>query len=67
MRQELRIALGKAMTVAPVDVEPEPGTSMSTEPHDTLLPRVLWTHFRHVEDYVKLLVEEKEVLTLGED
>ena len=67
MRQGLRIALSKAVMVVPADVEPKPGTSMSIEPHDTSPPRVLWTHHQHGSDYVRLMMEEGEVLTLGKD
>ena len=67
MRQEFRIALGKAVTVAPADVEPEPSTSMSTEPCDTFPPTLLWTHHQHAVDYVRLMMEEDDYLTLGEN
>ena len=67
MRQEFRIVLSKAMTVVPADFEPKLSTSMSTDPHDTSSPRVLWTHHQHAADYVKLLIEEGEDLTLGKD
>ena len=53
--------------MAPADDEPEPSTSMSTEPHDTSPPRVLWTHHQHAADYVRLMIEEGEDLALGED
>ena len=53
--------------VALADDEPEPSTSMSTEPCDISPPRVLWTHHQHVADYVRLMMEEGEDLTLGED
>ena len=53
--------------MAQADDEPEPSTSMSTEPCDTSPPRVLWTYGQHVANYVRLMVEEREVLTLGED
>ena len=53
--------------VAPVDVELEPSTSVSTEPCDTSPPRVLWTHHQHASDYVRLMMKEGKDLTLGED
>ena len=67
MRQEFRIAPSKAVMVAPADVEPEPSTSKSTEPHDTSPPRVLWTHHQHMTDCVRLMMEEGEDFTLGDD
>ena len=57
--------LGKAVTVT--QAEDERSTSMSTESHDTSPPRVLHTHHQHVADYVRLMMEEGEMLTLGED
>ena len=55
------------MMVAQADDEPEPSKSVNTEPHDTSPPRVLQTHHQHVADYVRLMMEEGEDLTLGKD
>ena len=57
--------LGEAATVT--QAEDEPSTSVSTESHETCAPRVLQTHHQHVADYVRLMMEEGEILTLGED
>ena len=53
--------------VASADDEPEPSTSMNTEPCDTSHPRVLQTHLQHAVDYVRLMMEEGKDLTLGKD
>ena len=47
--------------------EEEPTESVSMETHSTSPPRVLQTHQQHVVDYIRILMEEGEDLTLGED
>ena len=65
LRQEFRALLGKVAMVS--QAEEEPIESVSMETHSTSPPRVLWTHQQQVADYVRLLMEEGEDLTLGED
>ena len=67
MRQEFRTVLNRTVMVASADDKPKPSTSTSTEPHDTSLPRVLRTHCQHSADYVRLMMEDIENLTMGED
>ena len=64
-RQEFRSLLGEAAMVSQTEEEPIESVSMAT--HSTSPPRVLWTHQQHVADYVRLLMEKGEDLTLGED
>ena len=65
LRQEFRALLGKAALVS--QVEEEPKESLSTESHVFSPPRVLKSHQQYVVDYVYLLMEEGEDLTMGED
>ena len=67
LRQEFRTALGNAVMVTHAEDESEPSTSVSTESYDTSPPRVLWTHHQHMVDYVRLMMEEGEEFTLGND
>ena len=67
MRQEFRTALNRAVTVTSADDEPEPSTSMSTEPHDISLPRVPQTHHQHPADFARLMMEEGDNLIMGKD
>ena len=63
LRQELRELFGKAAVVC--SAEEETRESVSTEPCVTSLPRVLKAHQQHVTDYVHLMMEEGEDLTMG--
>ena len=65
LKHEFKIVLGKAASVS--QVEEEPRESVSTEPCAISPTRVLKSHWQHVADYVHLMIEEGEDLTMGED
>ena len=65
MRQEFQCTLGEmAMSLQVAEAKPPEGKD--TEVHSDSL-RVMHTHCQHMADYVRLLMEHRERLTLGED
>ena len=67
LRQEFRTVPGNTVIVTHAEDEPEPSRSVSTESHDTSPPIILQTNHQHMADYVTLIMEEGEDLTLSDD
>ena len=66
MRQEFQCTLGELAMSSQV-AEGEPPEGKDTEVHSDSPPRVTCTHCQHMADYIKLFIEHRERLTLGED
>ena len=66
MRQEFKQRLGEAATSSQVQEE-EPSESDGTEAQSGSTPRVVHSNSQHLADYIRIYLEEGEMLTLGED
>ena len=66
MRQEFKQRLGEAATSTQVEEEELP-ESKGTETWSDPPLRVVWSHRQYLADYIRISMEEGEMLTLGED
>ena len=67
MRQDFKEGMTATMMESQIPPEPEPAEGDSTVPSETSAPKVLKYHHWHLADYVKLFLEEGEVLSMGDD